>query len=198
MPSVFAFYPNKQMTTGEGGMIVTDDDEIAKLCRSMRNQGRGQSDLWLDHVRLGYNYRLDEMSAAVGIAQLERIEEILAKRAEVAQEYNRLLEDVAEVKTLTIAEDTTKMSWFVYVIQVAKGIDRDEVMHYLRDNGVSCKPYFTPIHLQPFYKDEFGYQRSDFPITEGVTDSTIALPFYNNLTKEEIATVVQTLKEAIN
>ncbi|MCK8816294.1 DegT/DnrJ/EryC1/StrS family aminotransferase [Natroniella sulfidigena] len=195
--SVFAFYPNKQMTTGEGGMIITDNDEVAKLCRSMRNQGRGQSDLWLDHVRLGYNYRLDEMSAAVGIAQLERIEEILAKRAEVAEEYNRLLADVDEVKTLTIEESTTKMSWFVYVIQVAEKIDRDSVMNYLRDNGVSCKPYFTPIHLQPFYKEQFDYQRGDYPITEQVTDSTIALPFYNDLTKEEIETVVQVLKEAV-
>jgi len=196
--SVFAFYPNKQMTTGEGGMIVTDDEEIDRLCRSMRNQGRSQSDLWLEHVRLGYNYRFNEMAAAFGIAQLERIEEILSKRAEVAAEYNRLLEDLDEVKTLTIDQHTTKMSWFVYVIQVGEDIDRDEVMEYLRDNGVSCKPYFTPIHLQPFYKDEFGYQRGDFPITENVTDSVIALPFYNELTKEEIITVVETLKEAIH
>ncbi|SKA09468.1 DegT/DnrJ/EryC1/StrS family aminotransferase [Selenihalanaerobacter shriftii] len=195
--SVFAFYPNKQMTTGEGGIIVTDDEEIAKLCKSTRNQGRGESDLWLDHVRLGYNYRLDEMSCAVGIAQLERIEEILAKRAEVAAEYNRLLADAEEVKTLSIVEETTKMSWFVYVIQLVDGIDRNSVMEHLRNNDIQCKPYFTPIHLQPFYIEEFGYQRGDFPITEQVTDSTIALPFYNKLTKQEVQQVVETLKERI-
>ncbi|ADL13602.1 DegT/DnrJ/EryC1/StrS family aminotransferase [Acetohalobium arabaticum] len=195
--SVFAFYPNKQMTTGEGGVIVTDDEEIADLCRSMRNQGRGTDSSWLNHVRLGYNYRLDEMSCAVGIAQLERIEEILAKRAEVAEEYNRLLADVDEVTTLSIVEETTKMSWFVYVIQLAEGIDRSSVMDHLRSNDIQCKPYFTPIHLQPFYVDEFGYERGDFPITEQVTDSTIALPFYNNLTKQEIQQVVEILKEGI-
>ncbi|MCK8824339.1 DegT/DnrJ/EryC1/StrS family aminotransferase [Fuchsiella alkaliacetigena] len=195
--SVFAFYPNKQITTGEGGMIVTDDEEIANLCRSMRNQGRSQDKQWLSHVRLGYNYRLDEMSCAVGIAQLERIEEILAKRASVAEKYNKLLADAPEVKTLTITEDTTKMSWFVYVIQLAEEIDRNRVMDYLRDNGVSCKPYFTPIHLQPFYVEEFGYQRGDFPITERVSDSTIALPFYNELSEGEVETVVDNLKSAI-
>lgn len=196
--SVFAFYPNKQITTGEGGMIVTNNEEIAELCRSMRNQGRSKNGEWLDHVRLGFNYRLDELSCALGIAQLERIEYILEKRAGVAAEYNQLLAEVEEVKVLTIDKKTTRMSWFVYVIQLAQNVDRNGVMNYLNENGISCKPYFTPIHLQPFYVEEFGYQRGDFPVTEKVAASTMALPFYNNLSKKDIHKVVQVLREAIS
>lgn len=195
--SVFAFYPNKQLTTGEGGMIVTDDQEIAKLCTSMRNQGRSSNARWLNHVRLGYNYRLDEMSAALGIAQLERVEEILAKRKDAAQKYNALFADLDAVKTLTISEDTTKMSWFVYVVQIDKVYNRDQIMEDLRAEGVQCKPYFTPIHLQPFYKEEFGYQPGDYPVTEEVSASTIALPFHTELTEEEIEYVAQKLKELL-
>jgi len=195
--SVFAFYPNKQITTGEGGMIVTNSEEIATKCKSMRNQGRTDNSQWLSHVRLGYNYRLDEMSCALGIAQLDRIEEILNKRKKVADKYISLLYDIDEVKTLKIDERTTKMSWFVFVIQLAKNIDRNKVLNHLKENGIQCKPYFTPIHLQPFYKEKFGYKRGDFPLTEKVSDSTIALPFYNKLKEQEIKYVVDSLKEAI-
>lgn len=196
--SVFAFYPNKQMTTGEGGMIVTDNKKIADLCRSMRNQGREDNELWLEHVRLGYNYRLDELSCALGIAQLERIEEILVKRSKVASIYNDMLRDVKCIKPLTITEETTRMSWFVYVVQIEKNLNREKIMNYLRENGVSCKPYFTPIHLQPFYVKKFGYQSGNYPVTERVSNSTIALPFYNNLSENNIYKVVKTLKEAIS
>jgi perosamine synthetase len=195
--SIFAFYPNKQMTTGEGGMIVTDDDQLAELCRSMRNQGRSQNDDWLNHVRLGYNYRLDEMSAAVGIGQLERIEDILAQRAKVAEKYNHLLAKLPQVKPLEIVPSTTKMSWFVYVVQVANNIDRNRVMDYLKEEGVSCKPYFTPIHLQPFYQEKFGFRRGDFPITEEVSANSIALPFHNQLSELDINRVVTTLRKAL-
>ncbi|ARU61206.1 polysaccharide biosynthesis protein [Tumebacillus avium] len=193
---VFAFYPNKQMTTGEGGIIVTNNDEIAELCHSIRNQGRGEDGLWLSHVRLGYNFRMDELSAALGVAQLERIDEILAKRDAVAKMYSEKLKDVAEV-ILPHVEDNVKMSWFVYVIRFAEDVDRDLVMERLSKRGVGCRPYFTPIHLQPFYVERFGYKRGDFPVTERVADKTLAIPFFNNLTEAQVDEVVAAIKEEI-
>ncbi len=194
---VFAFYPNKQISTGEGGILVTDDKELARLARSMRNQGRGESGEWLDHERLGYNFRMDELSAALGCSQMERIEEILDKRAKVAGMYGKKLAEVEEVQVPFIAPYVSRMSWFVYVIRLEKGIDRNKVIKYLNEEGVQCKPYFTPIHLQPFYRKMFGYKEGDFPITEDVTGRTIALPFFNNLKEEQIGYVVEKLKEGI-
>jgi len=193
--SVFAFYPNKQMTTGEGGIIVTDDDDIATLCKSLRNQGRSEDERWLNHVRLGYNYRMDEMSCALGIGQLNRIDELLDKRAWVAEEYTKQLDGVNDITTQYL-DTKVKMSWFVYVVQVSKEINRNKVMKYLKEHGVSCRPYFTPIHLQPFYK-MFGYKEGDFPICEKVCDSTIALPFFGNMDKETIGQVCSVLKESL-
>jgi len=194
---VFAFYPNKQITTGEGGILVTDDAELARMARSMRNQGRGESGEWLDHERLGYNYRMDELSAALGCSQMERIEEILEKRAKVARMYGEKLAEVEEVQVPFIASCVSRMSWFVYVIRLERGIDRNKVIKYLNEEGVQCKPYFTPIHLQPFYKQMFGYKEGDFPVTEDVAERTIALPFFNNLKEEQIEYVVNKLKEGI-
>jgi len=194
---VFAFYPNKQITTGEGGILVTDNEELAGLARSMRNQGRGESGEWLDHERLGYNYRMDEMSAALGCSQMERIEEILEKRAKVAEMYGEKLAKVEEVQVPFIAPYVSRMSWFVYVVRLERGIERDGVIKYLNEEGVQCKPYFTPIHLQPFYRKMFGYKEGDFPVTEDVTGRTIALPFFNNLKEEQIDYVVEKLKEGI-
>ena len=194
---VFAFYPNKQITTGEGGILVTDNEELAGLARSMRNQGRGESGEWLDHERLGYNYRMDEMSAALGCSQMERIEEILEKRAKVAEMYGEKLAKVEEVQVPFIAPYVSRMSWFVYVVRLERGIERDGVIKYLNEEGVQCKPYFTPIHLQPFYRKMFGYKEGDFSVTEDVTGRTIALPFFNNLKEEQIDYVVEKLKEGI-
>jgi len=194
---VFAFYPNKQITTGEGGILVTDNAELARLARSMRSQGRGESGEWLDHERLGYNYRMDELSSALGCSQMERIEEILKKRAKVAEMYGEKLAEVEEVQVPFIAPYVSRMSWFVYVVRLKRGIDRDKVIKYLNEEGVQCKPYFTPIHLQPFYRKMFGYKRGDFPITEDVSGRTIALPFFNNLKEEQIEYVVEKLKEGI-
>jgi perosamine synthetase len=194
---VFAFYPNKQITTGEGGILVTDNEELAGLARSMRNQGRGEGGGWLDHERLGYNFRMDELSAALGCSQMERIEEILDKRAKVAEMYGERLAEVEEVQVPFIAGYVNKMSWFVYVVRLERGIDRDKVIKYLNEEGVQCKPYFTPIHLQPFYRKMFGYKEGDFPVTEDVTGRTIALPFFNNLKEEQIDYVVEKLKEGI-
>ncbi len=194
---VFAFYPNKQITTGEGGILVTDNEELAMLARSMRSQGRGESGEWLDHERLGYNYRLDEISSALGCSQMERIEEILRKRAKVAEMYNQKLDEIEEVQIPYISPNTTIMSWFVYVIRLEGKVNRDNVIEYLNQEGVQCKPYFTPIHLQPFYKDMFGFKEGDFPVTEDVAGRTIALPFFNNLKEEQIDYVVEKLKEGL-
>ncbi len=195
---VFAFYPNKQITTGEGGILVTDNEELAKLARSMRSQGRGESSEWLDHERLGYNYRMDEMSSALGCSQMDRIEEILEKRSIVAEIYNQKLAEIDEVTIPFIAPETTKMSWFVYVIQLDKKIHRDRIIHFLLQEGIQCKPYFTPIHLQPFYKDIFGFKKDDFPVTEDISSRTIALPFFNNISEEQLGYVVEKLKEGIS
>jgi len=194
---VFAFYPNKQMTTGEGGIIVTDNKKIAELCQSMRSQGRGVDGKWLSHVRVGYNFRMDELAASLGCSQLDRLEDIIIKRDQVAQEYNQKLQEIQEVEVPYIANYVTRLSWFVYVIRIKKGINRDKVMQYLNQEGVQCKPYFTPIHLQPFYRKLFGYKEGDFPITENVASRTIALPFFNNLKEEQIDFVVEKLKEGI-
>jgi len=195
--AVFAFYPNKQMTTGEGGMIITHRDDWDALFRSLRNQGRDIFDAWLNHTRLGYNYRMDEMSAALGLAQLGRIEELLAKRERVAQMYNQRLREMDGVSVPYIAPTTTRMSWFVYVIRLAPEIDRNCVMAALEERGVPSRPYFTPIHLQKFYRERFGYREGDFPVTEAVARSTLALPFSGVMTEEQVDYVCEALKGAL-
>lgn len=195
--AVFAFYPNKQITTGEGGCVVTDDPEVDKLCRSLRNQGRGEMGVWLDHERLGYNYRLDEMSAALGLSQLRRLDEFIAARQRVAERYQQLLkplEDAGWLRLPKVRPEVTRLSWFVYVVHVAPPIDRDAVLVGLRERGVECRPYFTPIHLQPFYRQRFGYHEGAFPVTEAAGRTGIALPFFNRITEEEQEYVAETLR----
>jgi len=190
---VFAFYPNKQITTGEGGMIVTDDGEWDGLFRSLRNQGRDIFDAWLNHSRLGYNYRLDEMSAALGAAQMSRIEELLTKREKVASWYNARLKDADGVKIPYVAPSTTRMSWFVYVIQLDAKINRCEVMNELESRGIPSRPYFSPIHLQPFYMEKFGYKKGDFPVTEYLGEASLALPFSGLMTETQVDYVCEHL-----
>ncbi len=194
--SAFGFYPNKQITTGEGGMIVTDDEVLANLCRSMRNQGRGEDMSWLNHDRLGYNYRLDEMSAALGLSQLGKFEQILEKRSQVADQYLNRLKEIDEVNVQFIRKNSV-MSWFVFVIRLKEGINRDRVIEYLKENGIASKPYFPPIHLQPFYIKQFGYKMGDFPITERIASQCLALPFYNALSNNQIDIIIDVLKKAI-
>lgn len=191
--AIYAFYPNKQITTAEGGIIVTNNSEIADLCFSMRSQGRAVTGLWLYHERLGYNYRLSELHSAIGIAQMERLSEILDKRNKVADYYNSHLKDIEWVKIPYIDKNVTYMSWFVYVIRVDKDI-RDKFMDFLISNGIGCKPYFTPIHTQPYYAQSFGFKKGDFPITDLVGDECVALPFYTSMTTDEIDYVIQTIK----
>jgi dTDP-4-amino-4,6-dideoxygalactose transaminase len=195
----FAFYPNKQMTTGEGGMLVTDNADLARLARSLRNQGRGDGGGWLAHERLGYNYRLCDIQCALGISQLARMDQFVEKRSAVAQRYNALLAAVADV-ILPPVNAFGRMSWFVYVIRLADRFsqdDRDALLGGLRGRGIGCNNYFTPIHLQPFYREQLGSAEGDFPVTEHVAQRTVALPFHNNLTPQDQQTVASVFKELL-
>ena len=190
--AAFAFYPNKQMTVGEGGMIVTDDDAIATLCRSLRNQGRGEMGAWLEHARLGYNYRMDELSAALGVSQFQRLESFLEKRAHVAQMYTERLAMLDWVRPPQVKPDV-RMSWFVYVITLAEGLDRDAVIHGLAEQGIPARGYFAPIHTQPYIRERFGDLSGTLPVTEAIAPRTLALPFHNHLSEEHVETVVDAL-----
>lgn len=192
---VFAFYPNKQMTTGEGGMIVTDREDWNTLFRSLRNQGRDTFNEWLSHSRLGYNYRLDEMSAALGLTQIQRIDELLTKRAQVAAWYDERIDEIDGIHKPYIAGTTTRMSWFVYVVRCE--VSRDQLMDDLKRRGIPSRPYFTPIHLQPFYQERFGWRRGDLPNTELAGDTFLALPFSGVMTEAQVDYVCQQLRECI-
>jgi perosamine synthetase len=195
---VFGFYPNKQITTGEGGMIVTDDDRFANMCRSYRNQGRdGMS--WLAHARLGYNYRLSEINAALGGGEGRRPGERLDNNPRVAHGYMQRLMDNRYLILPTL-DDETHMSWFVFVVRLNdlfEAGDRDELMKDLRAQGIGCNNYFPPIHLQPYMVEQFGYQPGDFPVTEYVANRTIALPFFTRMTDSQIDEVVETLNKCL-
>lgn len=200
---IFSFYPNKQITSSEGGCIVTNNKKIAALCQSMANQGRKlEGDRWLEHIRLGYNYRLSDIQCALLISQLKRIKKILRKRAEIAFLYNKKLKNFPEltgVQPLLIGPGV-KMSWFVYVIRLNEKYsrkDRDLIIKKLGQTGIEARNYFFPIHLQPFYKKMFGLKRGDLPICEKIADRTIALPFYNNLKEKEIDFVIKNLSKIL-
>lgn len=196
---IFGFYPNKQITTGEGGMIVTDDADLARLCRSMANQGRGNGDDWLSHVRLGYNYRMDDMSAALGVAQLSRIDDIVEARTRVATQYSEALRGIEAIAPPMVA-DGVRVSWFVYVVRLTEEYsqeDRNALLQGLAERGIGCRNYFAPIHLQPFYRERFGTKEGDFPVTETVGARSIALPFYNRLREDQIEYVVEALREEL-
>ena len=195
--AVFAFYPNKQMTTGEGGMFVTNNDRWARLARSLRNQGRDDDARWLRHVRLGYNYRLNDMSAALGLGQLRRLDHLLDARARVADGYISRLASVDGVTLPQIVASTTRMSWFVFVIRLGPDIDRNAVMARLQVDGVPSRPYFSPVHLQPFYREQFGYTEGDFPHAEAAGRSALALPFHTSLTGDDLDFIVDRLVHAI-
>ena len=190
--AVFAFYPSKQITTGEGGMVVTDDGAIAETMRSLRNQGRDGDGTWPRHVRLGYNYRLDGLSAAVGVAQVERLGELRRGRTRVVGAYERALggHDWVRLPRAGAGED---VDWFVYVVRLHPDIDRDRLIGRLLDLGIQSRPYFAPIHLQPYYRQMFGFRPGDFPVTERVAASTLALPFSSRLTDEDVQYVADTL-----
>jgi len=197
---VFGFYPNKQITTGEGGMILTDDDDLADMCVSLRNQGRGRNGSWLSHERLGYNFRLSDINCALGIVQLSRIERFKAKRRKVAKCYQEML--AGDDRLILPAEPAgCDISWFVFVLRLADRFtrpQRDIVLKAMRNRNIQVGNYFSPVHLQPFMVRQFGCKKGDFPVTEAVSERTIALPFYNNLTYDETAVVCRTLKEILD
>jgi perosamine synthetase len=194
---VFAFYPNKQITTGEGGMIVTNDTKAGEYMRSLRSQGRAPGDTWLQHTYLGYNYRLDEMSAALGRVQMTRIEELLNKRQRVADWYLERLSEIQGVEPPAVSPNTTRVSWFVYVTRFMRGLSRDRIAQKLIEKGIPVRPYFLPIHLQPYMVDMFGYRVGDFPVTEDLGNRGLALPFSGAMTEGQVNLVCKTLHECL-
>jgi perosamine synthetase len=195
--AVFAFYPNKQITTAEGGIIVTNDDKIADNCRSLRSQGRAVTGRWLHHEQVGYNYRLSELHSALGVAQLQRFDDILLRREKVADYYSSKLTNITGLRTPWIHPKVSKMSWFIYHITLDQGIDRDTFMDLLDEKGIDSKPYFTPIHLQPYMRQMFGFKEGDFPVTERIGSSTLAIPFYSNMEEWEVDMVCDAIKDNI-
>ena len=198
--SVFGFYPNKQITTGEGGMILTDDDALADACVSLRNQGRTPNAGWLAHERLGYNYRLSDINCALGIVQLSRIDEIKAKRRQVAQWYQEMLAD--ESRLIVPAEPQgCELSWFVFVVRLAQDFtrrQRDRILKEMKSRDIEVSNYFPPVHLMPFVAGQSGCRAGDLPITESTSERTIALPFHNHLTKDDVAAVCRNLKGVLD
>jgi dTDP-4-amino-4,6-dideoxygalactose transaminase len=194
---VFGFYPNKQITTGEGGALVTDHAEWAELVRAMTNQGRAAGDTWLEHSHLGFNYRLDEMSAALGRVQLGRLDELMAKRERVAGWYAERLAGVAGVETPHTVPSTTRRSWFVYVIRLDAARDRREVADQLEGLGIPTRPYFSPIHLQKYMREGFGYREGDFPVAEDLGRRSLALPFSSVMTEDQVDIVCEGLHKVL-
>jgi perosamine synthetase len=209
---VFGFYPNKQITTGEGGMIVTNDDRLAETCRSLRNQGRAVSGKgsvvggstagsWLHHNRLGFNYRMSEINAAIGVAQMQRLDEIIEARNDAADLYIERLLDIPDLILPTVDDACTTMSWFVFVVRMAAGYtraERDRVIAGLRMHEIGAGDYFPCIHLQPIYQQALGFPEGSFPIAESVSQRTLALPFFAGITKREVDIVAQTLELMIS
>jgi perosamine synthetase len=198
--SVFGFYPNKQVTTGEGGMILTDDEELADICVSLRNQGRGKEGGWLEHERLGYNFRLSDINCALGIVQLSRIDETKAKRRQVAKWYQQTLADDDRL-IVPFEPEGCDMSWFVFVVRLAESFtleQRNRILEAMNNKGIQVGNYFSPVHLQPFMVEQFGYSQGDFPNTESASQRTIALPFHNKLSKDEVAIVCKALRDTLD
>jgi perosamine synthetase len=193
----FAFYPNKQMTTGEGGMVLTDDDAIAREVSSLRSQGRSDDRSWLRHQRIGYNYRLDELSAAVGLAQFRRLDDLLQKREAVAAMYTERLRGIDGITPLAPPRPGMNISWFIYVIRVGNRIDRDALAVDLSARGIPTRPYFWPIHLQPPYRERFGFEPGAYPHTEAAGNSLLALPFHGQLTEDEVDYICDSIAAAV-
>ncbi|MFQ5942219.1 MAG: DegT/DnrJ/EryC1/StrS family aminotransferase [Anaerolineales bacterium] len=194
---VFAFYPNKQLTTGEGGMVVTDREDWADWIRALRNHGRAVGDAWLQHTYPGYNYRLDEMSAALGRVQAGRIEELLNKRAQVAEWYGIALANIESLELPALVPTTSSMSWFVYVVRLDPAIDRSEIIKALQQDGIPSRAYFEPIHLQPYMVEIHGYRAGDFPIAEDLGNRSLALPFSGVMTEEQVGLVSEALRNVL-
>jgi perosamine synthetase len=195
--AVWAFYPNKQITTGEGGVVTTWSEDTWKLLKSLRNQGRADGGGWLDHARLGFNYRIDDIRAAIGIGQLEKLERILAARASVAARYSELLAEV-EGLGLPCPDDADHVrSWFVYVVELPERADREAVIDVLTGRGIGSARYLPCIHLQSYMRERYGFGEGLCPIAEKKSKRTLALPFHSRLDEDDQAVVVDALRQAL-
>jgi perosamine synthetase len=194
-PAVYGFYANKQMTTAEGGIVLTDDPELYRLLKSLTNQGRSDDGQWLVHSRLGFNYRLSDVHAAIGIAQVERLDDMMAGRARVAGWYQDRVRAIEGVSPMF--EGPQRRSWFVYAPRLDQDLDRDAVIGRLEAAGVSAKPYLPCIHLQPFYRAEHGHRPGELPVTEAISASTVALPFFPEMTEAQVERVCEALGAAV-
>ena len=195
--AVFAFYPNKQITTGEGGIVTTHSEEEWRLLRSLRNQGRGDSGGWLEHVRLGYNYRLSDIGAALGLGQLEKLDEILLLRAAVAKRYDELLGGIDGVEIPCADDDDHKRSWFVYVVKLPENEARERVIAHFERESIGFNRYLPSIHLQPYMRERYGFAEGLCPISEGISARTVALPFFAALERDDQERVAEALAAAL-
>jgi perosamine synthetase len=194
---VFGFYPNKQLATGEGGVVFTHSEEEWRLVRSLRNQGRDyDGGAWFHHVRLGFNYRWTDVQAAIGIGQLEKLDRLLALRSEVAEQYGRMLDGV-EVEQLCADDAEHRRSWFVYVVVLPRGVDRGRVIEELRGQGIGSADYVPCVHLQPYMRERYGFAEGMCPVAEDAASRTLALPFYPQLEAEDQERVVEALRAAL-
>ena len=197
-PAVFAFYANKQMTTGEGGMVTLADPALKERIDSERNQGRAPDMDWLDHDRLGFNYRLSEIACAIGLAQLERLDGLLGQRARVAAAYGEALAEIDGLELLCPDEEGgAARGWFVYTVGLPRGVDRDETIRALRERGIQSKPYLPAIHLMSYYRETFGHRPGEFPVCEEVAERSLALPFFPELTQAQIERVAGALADVL-
>ncbi len=196
-PAVFGFYPNKQLTTGEGGMVTVAGEALKEQLDSERNQGRAPDMGWLDHDRLGFNYRLTDIACALGLAQLERLDGMLAGRARVADSYRQALGDVEGLGLPCRDADGARRGWFVYVVQLPRGTDRDATIRALGERRIPSKPYFPAIHLMTFYRERFGHREGEFPVCEDVAARSIALPFFPEMTDGQVETVAAGLRDVL-
>ena len=195
--AVFAFYPNKQITTGEGGVVTTHDEDEWRLLKSLRNQGRADGGGWLEHARLGYNYRLDDIRAAIGIAQLEKLDRILELRDAVAARYTELLRGLDGVEAPLADDGEHRRSWFVYVVKLARGLDRERVIGELEREGIGTARYLPCIHLQEYMRERYGFAEGLCPVAEDASRRTLALPFHTSLPAEDQERVVEVLAAAL-
>ncbi len=191
--AVFAFYANKQITTGEGGIVTTGSADVKERIDSERNQGRAPDMGWLDHDRLGFNYRLSDIACALGIAQLERLDDLLAGRARVAASYREVLAGLDDLTLPCPDTGGNVRGWFVFVVQLPHGVDRDATVRALDERGVQSKPYLPAIHLMSYYREAFGHREGEFPVCEDVAARSIALPFFPQMTEGEVAEVAEAL-----
>jgi perosamine synthetase len=196
-PAVFGFYANKQLTTGEGGMVTMAGAAHKERIDSERNQGRAPDMGWLDHDRLGFNYRLSDVAAAIGLAQLGRLDDLLAARARVAARYAEALRGIEGLGLPCADTGGNRRGWFVYVVQVPRGRDRDEVVRALRERGVQSKPYLPAIHLMSFYRETFGHREGEFPVCEDVAARSLALPFFPEMTDGQVQRVAEALGQVL-